>query len=603
MPGFGVVGLALSLTWQAIGQTASVGLSAVPDPTSFSVRGTSELELACAGSFSVGWSGSIRDGERLAIPLAQGGLRAEVRFTSMGVRDSAGAILPANRCDWNLNGWSPDVLTGDAVRFEGSSSVLSGDVIATLDASFTLSTGPASWRNGAGIFQLGTGSGSASGRDENAPASVELSGTATAELSYEAVRWTAAGSGRWSASGAWNVGQPPAATQPGGMPGFPVLNPTGATILLDRDLNGLNWFDRSGGTLMVVAERAFTGENTLQGNGRLLLDGLGARLATDSLVLGEGFLVSLDAGAQLMTPPGTFIAGEGRIDLVGDAISGPSRLISDGVGAGVDVSSADGEIEPATRFGRFSNSGFIVQTGAGTSLNVVATVLNSGALIQRGASGTLRVNGLISSGLVRVERGLLQCTGVNNTGNLVVEPEGTLRTTGLDQTAGISLIAGTLLLDTSGGDRVVSVTGGRLCGAGNIVATGPGRLVTDIGAGVVCPGSSPGILAIGGTLVCRPESVLEMEMAGSGPKDVDMIRVNGAVELGGTLRVIFLNGYTPTPGTTWDVIVSSTGLTGVLPRVEFTSDFIPRHSLSVVKLGKNGGQALRMKFLGGRIKG
>jgi hypothetical protein len=313
--------------------------------------------------------------------------------------------------------------------------------------------------------------------------------------------------------------------------------------------------------------------------------------------------VSLDAGAQLMTHPGNFIEGEGRIDLVGGAVAGPSRLITDGVGAGVDVSGSDGEIEPATRFGRLSNSGFIVQTGVGTSLRVVATVLNSGALIQRGDSGTLQVNGLINSGLVRVERGLLRGTGVNNTGNLVVESTGTLRTTGFDQTAGTSLIAGTLLLDTSGGDRVVTVTGGRFCGAGNIMATGPGRLVTDIGAGVVCPGSSPGMLVIGGTLVCRPESVLELEMAGPCPKEVDQIRVNGAVELGGTLRVIFLDGYAPKPGTTWDVIVSSAGLTGVLARVEFTSDFIPRHSLSVVRLGKNGGQALRMKFLGGRIKG
>lgn len=595
--------LALAAVPAGLAQTVSAGLSTNADVTSFDVRGRSELDLTCSGSFSAGWNGSIRDGETLTIPLAQGTLRADVRFTNMGVRDSAGGTLPTNPSDWSLNGWAPDAPSGDAVRFEGSASALSGDVVITLDAGFSLTCGGASWQNGAGRFFLGGGSSGDSERDENAPASLELNAACHGTLRYEAIRWVGGDSAVWSSPGNWSVGSVPMATGAAGVPGYPVISESGSLVVADRDLNGLNWFDRARGTLFVFTDRTFFGENVLQGNGMLLLDGAGARLTVGSLQLGEGFLVGLNGGASLTTTPAATIEGLGTIDLAGTDSGGASRLITDGVGAGIEVTAAAAEIEPATRFGQFRNAGFITQAGAGTSLRVFATVLNPGDLIQRGEAGLLQVNGLVNSGYVRVERGLLRCTGVNNTGAVLVDSEGTLRTTGFDQSAGTTQLGGILLVDTTGGNRLVTVTGGTFCGAGRVAATGPGRVTVDLGDGVICPGSSPGQLAIEGDLVCRSGAVLDLELAGPKPQEADQLRVDGAVDLGGTIRVTLLDGYRPKPGTTWDLVTSSAGFRGTLPRVEFANDFVVRHSLGIHQQGKKGASVLRMKFLGGRFKG
>jgi hypothetical protein len=80
-------------------------------------------------------------------------------------------------------------------------------------------------------------------------------------------------------------------------------------------------------------------------------------------------------------------------------------------------------------------------------------------------------------------------------------------------------------------------------------------------------------------------------------KSADRIRVNGSVELGGTLRVTFLDGFWPRPGTTWNLLSATGGFSGTLPRVDF-GDATLRATMDIVKKGKNGSPTLRLKFLG-----
>jgi hypothetical protein len=594
------LGLLLALAPSIHAQSATFTLSVpVVDVTSFSVSGTTELDLRCTGSFSVGTSGTIRDGETQGLTVAQGGVRVEAQVAIMGVRDSAGSTLRFPGAEWNLNGWAPDLgsSTGEAVQFEGGGEALSGDTLVELSAGCSVNCGGATWSNGAGRFSLSNGGGAQAGRNSGLPVRVDIETTAEATLSYEAIRWRGGAGGLWSGAANWNSSILPIATQPGGEGGYPVVNETADLIVVDRDLRHLDWYDRGGGTLYVHTARRFAGETLLHGAGLLLLDGSGAALELDSLELLDGFNVQVNNGAFLAMVPGSAIRGAGGLTLIGPGPSTPTWLRVDQIGEGIEVSAGEAQIEPAARFGPLRNAGRIVQSGARNTLRIWSRVVNTGELSQEGEEGLLQVDGLVNSGRVQVGFGVLRCSGLNNSGIVRIDPEGTLRTTGYDQTAGTTQLDGTLRLDTSGGDRVVRLAGGTLCGSGRIASTGPGRVIMDVAAGAICPGASPGEIVLNGDLRCGPDCLLDFEMAGPDPKSADRLRVLGPVELGGTLRISFLDGYRPKPGTVWDVITSTGGFSGTLPRVEF-ADKAVRYSLETVDKGGKKAATLRLKFLG-----
>jgi len=93
--------------------------------------------------------------------------------------------------------------------------------------------------------------------------------------------------------------------------------------------------------------------------------------------------------------------------------------------------------------------------------------------------------------------------------------------------------------------------GGTLLGNGTIVAD-----VVNSG-GVVSPGASPGLLTIGGDFEQSHGSDLLIELGGLIPgEEFDVLNVLGTATLGGDLRVTAIDGFTPTPGDTFEFLLA-----------------------------------------------
>jgi len=130
---------------------------------------------------------------------------------------------------------------------------------------------------------------------------------------------------------------------------------------------------------------------------------------------------------------------------------------------------------------------------------------------------------------------------------------------------------GEAILDASGGGRVeigtvttpvaasqIRVgTGGSIFGTGTLI----GEVVVESG-GTISPGLSPGVLDITGSMALSQGSSLFMEIGGTTPGTFDQLLVTGNASLGGSLVLDFINGYTPMPGTLFELLSASGAVTG-----------------------------------------
>ncbi len=74
-------------------------------------------------------------------------------------------------------------------------------------------------------------------------------------------------------------------------------------------------------------------------------------------------------------------------------------------------------------------------------------------------------------------------------------------------------------------------------------------------AGTVAPGNSPGLLTIDGPFTQTSTGLLQIEIGGTTRgSQYDALVVTGAATLGGKLSVSFVNGFTPTAGTQFDIL-------------------------------------------------
>jgi hypothetical protein len=116
----------------------------------------------------------------------------------------------------------------------------------------------------------------------------------------------------------------------------------------------------------------------------------------------------------------------------------------------------------------------------------------------------------------------------------------------------------TLTGGTLGGSGTLNVStlnlnGGTLTGGLQVTAN-----VSNVG-GTITAGSSPGSLVINGNYVQGSNGTLVVEIAGMSGSQYDRLIVNGSTVLGGTLRVVPLNGFIPADGATFDNVVQSSG--------------------------------------------
>jgi hypothetical protein len=90
-------------------------------------------------------------------------------------------------------------------------------------------------------------------------------------------------------------------------------------------------------------------------------------------------------------------------------------------------------------------------------------------------------------------------------------------------------------------------TGGVLSGTGTVNGTVTGDAVT------INAGSSPGTLNINGNLNLSPNSVVNVELGGTGAGQFDVINVTGTANLDGTLNILGYGGYDGVTGDSYTV--------------------------------------------------
>src|SRR5262245_23229143 len=161
----------------------------------------------------------------------------------------------------------------------------------------------------------------------------------------------------------------------------------------------------------------------------------------------------------------------------------------------------------------FNNTGTLNVVGSGTFNANGSLTLNRGTVIVDG--GTLNANGPLSNdgGAVSL------VTGVLNAGTIGLVNSGTFNFSG-----------GTLHVDNFKGDVVNQ-------------------------AGRLAPGHSAGLTTISGNYTQQMNGVLVIEIGGlTAGSQFDMLDVNGAAILNGTLQVSLINGFTPQAGYSFDIL-------------------------------------------------
>jgi len=151
-----------------------------------------------------------------------------------------------------------------------------------------------------------------------------------------------------------------------------------------------------------------------------------------------------------------------------------------------------------------------------------------------------------------------QTNGPNTTGGLQKIGGGTLKLNGANTYSGITTVdEGTLNLNGSVIGSAIIGTGGTLSGN----ATVSGNLTN---SGILAPGNSIGTINTT-NLVLTPSSLLEMEVASNGTKD--LIAAAGTAQINGTLEVIPLPGNFKTIQS-YTIITAAGGRTGTFSTVE-----------------------------------
>lgn len=362
------------------------------------------------------------------------------------------------------------------------------------------------------------------------------------------------------------------------------------------------------GTLAILAGGEVSGATGIigsTGSGSVTVDGAGSQWTNSGGLYvgaaGSGDLM-IKNGGVVTSSADSFIANSagstGQVTVRGMdaalAINGNLTIGNSGTGTltiqnGGTVTNAIGSIGAAT-----GSNGTVTISGSGTTwintedlsvgINGVGNLeIRSGGLINvKGGTGTVYLG--TSSGAGNLFIGSNSAAGTLNaaqvhgqgadavinffhtdtaysfdpliTGSIRVEHDGgnTVLTAANTYTGGTQVSGGTLLVNnvtgsaTGSGDVFVGPAG-TLSGTGAIGGntTVQGTLKPDA---AVLGGDS---LNFNSDLLLDSTSTTVMQLAGANPSQYDDIKVAGHLTMGGTLRVLFVNGFSPVQGNTFDL--------------------------------------------------
>jgi autotransporter-associated beta strand protein len=302
-----------------------------------------------------------------------------------------------------------------------------------------------------------------------------------------------------------------------------------------------------------------TGNNTYSG---------GTMISAGTLQLGNGGTTGSVVGNVIDNG----ILAFNRIDVVtfGGAIKGTGSVTQIGTGAtiltgnnsytGITTISA-GTLKAGSTTGLSANSAFMVNSTLDInglnntigSLSGTGTVLNNGSATARLTVGNDNSNSTFN-GILENGASALQLTKSGT---------GVLTLTGANTYTGTTTVSGgSLLVDGSiASSQTLVNAGGFLGGHGTI----GGNVVN---SGIVGQFNSPGTLTITGNYTQNPSGTLQIQIAGLGAGQHDLLAVNGHANLTGSLRLARLGGFNLSPGDQIVFLTANNGVSGNFSNVQ-----------------------------------
>jgi hypothetical protein len=209
-----------------------------------------------------------------------------------------------------------------------------------------------------------------------------------------------------------------------------------------------------------------------------------------------------------------------------------------------------------------SNNGVIRASGGDLNFSAVSVGNGAQSQIQVLAGSTINfLQGMTSNaGVISLIGGTFENSNhtMNNTGT--INGYGTLRTSGLTNNSGRLIGIGGGNMDVLGNvinNGVISIQSGRsayffnnVSGSGSFTGTGTAVFLASLS-----PGNSPALVTFAGGATLGGGTALNMELGGTNVgSGYDKIDVEGQLSLGGALTVTRINGFSPTPWTTFDLL-------------------------------------------------
>ncbi len=278
----------------------------------------------------------------------------------------------------------------------------------------------------------------------------------------------------------------------------------------------------------------------LRGNNTALIGGvqLGSTGATPAAALNGGTLIIHDNNA--LGPGGTGTNGQFRFNagtlsaaapLTGASAISTSMSIGAGqIGVGADFAGNNMDFTAPVTLFKAAGANYTHRITVESGVNITF----SGGLDL--STGTGVSNGLLVTGAGRLF--------ITKPVNLIVEPVG---------------VDGGHLFVSGGLATSVLVRNGGVFGGISQTGTQVDNIFFETNS-VFSPGT-PGI-ATGtleaGVLDLEPGAVLQIEIGGTAPGTFDQVKVNGSITIGGDLLISLINGFTPTAGDTFTIIINST---------------------------------------------
>jgi fibronectin-binding autotransporter adhesin len=293
---------------------------------------------------------------------------------------------------------------------------------------------------------------------------------------------------------------------------------------------------RNGGTAQ------FTGGATLAVGTTTFVEDSSALIAGGQITqAGELQLVGTGRVAGGTLTNSGLIAGSGRIDATLDNLStGQIR-----VGASQRL---------LLRGGSHLNNGLIDVDGG--ELEIATGALTNGSVNPATATilarhASLRfTDGITNTGSIICSEGV--CNVFGNVTNVASQPTtGRIVITANSQATffGDVVNEGTIQVSAAGIVASTAVFLGSLSGAG---VSGSGSVFLE---GDVSPGAGPGTMAFGGDVSLGSSAVLNIELAGTAPgTQFDRLTAEQSLNLNGTLDVVFVAGFLPAAGQSFDLI-------------------------------------------------